>query len=132
MATVVFGLADRVVHRVARWDLKRGTFPDPRICRCRLRFVGVPLIYCNKARASLLTSSFVAVMVGTISLATEGDMVKLAVTVQVSGPLVTPMVLTIQIDGEVFPITVHLRRSAQGSPVLEEEEELDIGVVAPS
>lgn len=87
MATAGFMLVDGVVFKVVRWDARRGTFPNPRVCRFHLQLVGVLLIYCNEASASWQVSGFRAIETGPVRLATDGEMMALKVIVRVSGPL---------------------------------------------
>lgn len=55
------------------------TFPDPRMYRTKVRFVGVPLILCDEIGVSTLVHRFGRVELGSVSLAEGGELMAMEV-----------------------------------------------------
>lgn len=71
VATASFVLAEGG-PQVSEMGFQERDLPKSQDLPCHLRLVGVPLIYCDKAEASLLVGDFRAVVAGITALATEG------------------------------------------------------------
>lgn len=72
--TAGFFVTDGGYLRVAKLLARKGSYPDPRGCRCCIRLVGLPLVFYDKVGVSLIVRKFDEVELSLAKVWPKGEL----------------------------------------------------------